>query len=91
MRELHSRFLKQYMILVCINQMASGLFRAMAAIGRDVIVATTFGTFALLIILVLGGFVLSRGDPIIEDSFLFMNADVIQIFIATPSSLALFY
>ncbi|KAM5564596.1 pleiotropic drug resistance protein 1-like [Rosa sericea] len=54
------RFLKQYMLLVCINQMASGLFRSMAAIGRSVIVASTFGTFALLIILVLGGFVLSR-------------------------------
>ncbi|XP_050366567.1 pleiotropic drug resistance protein 1-like [Argentina anserina] len=54
------RFLKQYVLLVCINQMASGLFRSMAAIGRSVIVASTFGTFALLVILVLGGFVLSR-------------------------------
>lgn len=63
----HCRFFKQYLLLVCINQMASGLFRSMAAIGRSVIVASTFGTFALLVILVLGGFVLSRGDSLKED------------------------
>lgn len=54
------RFFKQYLLLVCINQMASGLFRSMAAVGRSVIVASTYGTFTLLVILVLGGFVLSR-------------------------------
>ncbi|KAL5710887.1 transcription factor [Ranunculus cassubicifolius] len=54
------RFFKQYILLVCINQMASGLFRLTAALGRDVIVASTCGSFALVIIMVLGGFVLSR-------------------------------
>ncbi|KAL5184898.1 ABC transporter G family member 39 [Glycine soja] len=42
------------------NFMASSLFRLMAAFGRDVIVANTVGSFALLIVLVLGGFVISR-------------------------------
>lgn len=46
--------------------MASGLFRLIAALGRDVTVASTTGSFALLIIMVLGGFVLSRGDLTIE-------------------------
>lgn len=41
--------------------MASALFRLMAAVGRDVIVANTVGSFALLIVMVLGGFVISRG------------------------------
>ncbi|RXH92025.1 hypothetical protein DVH24_021048 [Malus domestica] len=54
------RFFKQYIVLLCINQMASGLFRLIAALGRDVTVANTTGSFALLIIMVLGGFVLSR-------------------------------
>ncbi|KAL2318113.1 hypothetical protein Fmac_031989 [Flemingia macrophylla] len=54
------RLLKQYLIILCINQMASSLFRLMAALGRDVIVANTVGAFALLLVLVLGGFVISR-------------------------------
>ena len=41
--------------------MASALFRFIAALGRNMIVANTFGSFALLILLVLGGFILSRG------------------------------
>ncbi|KAK7320706.1 hypothetical protein VNO77_30425 [Canavalia gladiata] len=56
------RLLKQYLIILCINQMASALFRLMAAFGRDVIVANTVGSFALLVVLVLGGFVISRDD-----------------------------
>ncbi|GLT60903.1 hypothetical protein SLA2020_336430 [Shorea laevis] len=42
------RFSKQYLLLVCINQMASGLFRSIAALGRDMTVANTFGSFGLL-------------------------------------------
>ncbi|KAK9946083.1 hypothetical protein M0R45_011563 [Rubus argutus] len=54
------RFFKQYLLLLCINQMASGLFRFMGALGRNIIVANTFGSFALLAVLVMGGFILSR-------------------------------
>ena len=49
------------MVLVLINQMASALFRFIAAAGRNMIVANTFGSFMLLAIFALGGFVLSRG------------------------------
>ncbi|KAK7352741.1 hypothetical protein VNO80_18169 [Phaseolus coccineus] len=56
------RFIKQYFLLVCINQMASGLFRFMGAVGRNIIVANTVGSFALLAVMVMGGFVLSRVD-----------------------------
>ncbi|KAK7351408.1 hypothetical protein VNO77_10843 [Canavalia gladiata] len=54
------RFIKQYFLLVCINQMASGLFRFMGAVGRHLIVANTVGSFALLAVMVMGGFILSR-------------------------------
>ncbi|KAG5540558.1 hypothetical protein RHGRI_020690 [Rhododendron griersonianum] len=40
----------------------SELFRLVAALGRNMIVANTFGSFALLAILVLEGFILSRDD-----------------------------
>ncbi|ONK59473.1 uncharacterized protein A4U43_C08F6790 [Asparagus officinalis] len=56
------RLFKQYLLLLVINQMASGLFRFIGAIGRDMVVANTFGSFALLILMVLGGFILSRDD-----------------------------
>ncbi|KAK4274401.1 hypothetical protein QN277_017626 [Acacia crassicarpa] len=56
------RLFKQYFLILCINQMASALFRLMAALGRDVIVANTVGSFALLIVMVLGGFVISRDN-----------------------------
>ncbi|KAH9714823.1 ABC transporter G family member 40 [Citrus sinensis] len=42
--------------------MASALFRLIAATGRNIVVANTFGSFALLLLFVLGGFVLSRED-----------------------------
>ncbi|KAG2700044.1 hypothetical protein I3760_07G215100 [Carya illinoinensis] len=56
------RFFKQFLLLLCINQMASGLFRLIGALGRNMIIANTFGSFALLAVLVMGGFILSRED-----------------------------
>ncbi len=58
------RFLKQFFLILCINQMASGLFRFMAALGRNMIVANSVGSFALLVVQVLGGYVISRGEVI---------------------------
>ncbi|KAI7757882.1 hypothetical protein M8C21_029195 [Ambrosia artemisiifolia] len=57
-----TRFFRQYFLLLVINQVSSALFRAIGAMGRNMIVANTFGSFALLIIIALGGFVLSRDD-----------------------------
>ncbi|KAJ4718242.1 Pleiotropic drug resistance ABC transporter [Melia azedarach] len=56
------RLLKQYLLLLFVNQMSSALFRLIAAAGRNMIVANTFGSFALLLLFALGGFVLSRDD-----------------------------
>ncbi|EOY31406.1 Pleiotropic drug resistance 12 [Theobroma cacao] len=54
------RLLRQYLLLLCLNQMASGLFRLLAAVGRNMIVANTCGSLALLAISAMGGFILSR-------------------------------
>ncbi|KAA3470541.1 pleiotropic drug resistance protein 1-like [Gossypium australe] len=54
------RFFKQYLLLLCLSQMASALFRLMAGVGRNIIVANTCGSFAMLAVLVMGGFVLTR-------------------------------
>ncbi|KAL6334317.1 hypothetical protein AAG906_014718 [Vitis piasezkii] len=54
------RLFRQYLLLLLVNQMASGLFRLIASAGRNMIVANTFGAFALLMFLALGGFILSH-------------------------------
>lgn len=41
--------------------MASGMFRLIASVGRNQIVANTCGSLAVLSLMVLGGFILSRG------------------------------
>lgn len=56
------RFFKQMFLFALMHQMALGLFRFMAGLGRDIVVASTFGSFAILAIIVLGGFVLSRDN-----------------------------
>ncbi|KAK9229253.1 hypothetical protein WN944_022212 [Citrus x changshan-huyou] len=56
------RFFKQYFLLLAVNQMACALFRFIAAMGRNMVVANTFGTVALLVLFALGGFLLSRED-----------------------------
>ncbi|XP_016899743.1 ABC transporter G family member 34-like isoform X5 [Cucumis melo] len=55
-----SRFFKQFLAFFATHQAALSLFRLMAAIGRTLVVASTFGTFALLIVLLLGGFLIDR-------------------------------
>ncbi|XP_042758861.1 pleiotropic drug resistance protein 1 isoform X1 [Lactuca sativa] len=57
-----NRFFRQYFLLLFVNQMSSALFRFIGALGRNMIVANTFGSFALLLVFALGGFVLSRDD-----------------------------
>ncbi|KAF2314320.1 hypothetical protein GH714_025364 [Hevea brasiliensis] len=55
------RLFRQCLVLVIANQMASGLFRSIAAASRNMFVANNFGSFVLLLIFTLSGFVLSRG------------------------------
>ncbi|TYI26744.1 hypothetical protein ES332_A05G133000v1 [Gossypium tomentosum] len=56
------RFLRQFLLLVLISQTAASLFRFIASAARNIIVANTFGTFALLVLFALSGFVLTRED-----------------------------
>lgn len=57
-----SRFFRQLLAFVGIHQMALSLFRFIAAIGRTQVVANTLGTFTLLMVFVLGGFIVARND-----------------------------
>ncbi|KAK7336924.1 hypothetical protein VNO77_17477 [Canavalia gladiata] len=56
------RLFRQYLILVLANQMTSALFRFIAAVGRDLIVALTLGSFVLTILFAMGGFLLSKDN-----------------------------
>ncbi|XP_057789350.1 pleiotropic drug resistance protein 2-like [Salvia miltiorrhiza] len=57
-----SRFFMQFLAFVGIHQMALGLFRFIAALGRTQVVANTLGTFTLLLVFVLGGFIIAKDD-----------------------------
>jgi hypothetical protein len=55
------RFFKQFLAFFAIHQTALSLFRFIAAVGRTEVVANTLGSFTLLLVFVLGGFVVSKG------------------------------
>ncbi|KAL1822523.1 hypothetical protein ACET3Z_009301 [Daucus carota] len=57
-----SRFFMQFLAFFGIHQMALSLFRFIAVVGRTPIVANTLGSFTLLLVFVLGGFVISKND-----------------------------
>ncbi|GFQ02120.1 pleiotropic drug resistance protein 2 [Phtheirospermum japonicum] len=59
------RFFKQLLAFIGVHQMALSLFRFIAAAGRTQVVANTLGTFTLLMVFVLGGFIVAKDD--IED------------------------
>ncbi|KAK4412483.1 ABC transporter G family member 31 [Sesamum alatum] len=54
------RFFRYMFLLFSVHQMALGLFRTMASVARDMIIANTFGSAALLIIFLLGGFIMPK-------------------------------
>jgi len=64
------RFFKQYLILLAVNQMAASLFRFVGGAARNMIVANVFGSFMLLIFMVLGGYILVRGTTLAPPFFL---------------------
>ncbi|KAL5729441.1 ABC transporter G member 32 [Ranunculus cassubicifolius] len=55
-----TRFLRQFLLFFFLHQMSTSLFRLMASLGRNMIIANTFGSFAMLIVMALGGFIISR-------------------------------
>lgn len=54
------RFFRYMFLLFWLHQMAIGLFRTMAVLARDMVIANTFGSAALLIIFLLGGFIIPK-------------------------------
>ena len=60
----HFRFFKQLLAFIGIHQMALGLFRFIAALGRAEVVVNTLGTFTLQMVFVLGGFIVSKSKRI---------------------------
>ncbi|KAI3816188.1 hypothetical protein L1987_15879 [Smallanthus sonchifolius] len=56
------RFFKQLLAYICVHQMALCLFRFLASIGRMQVIASAFGTFTLLIVFLLGGFIIAKDD-----------------------------
>ncbi|KAL3338255.1 hypothetical protein AABB24_030415 [Solanum stoloniferum] len=57
-----SRFFRQFLVFFALHQMTLSLIRFIAAIGRTLVVANTIGTFTLLIVFVLGGFIVAKDD-----------------------------
>lgn len=55
-------FFRYFLLLFLMHQMGIGLFRTIGALGREMVISNTFGSFALLVFLVLGGFVLSKDN-----------------------------
>ncbi|CAH1419416.1 unnamed protein product [Lactuca virosa] len=54
------RFFRYVFVLFSMHQMALGLFRTLAAVARNVIIANTFGSAALLVVFLLGGFIMPK-------------------------------
>ncbi|KAG6540832.1 hypothetical protein Mapa_017810 [Marchantia paleacea] len=54
------RFFRYFLILMVVHQMALGLFRLIGSLGRTMVIANTFGSFTLLVVFLLGGFVLDK-------------------------------
>ncbi|WVZ69760.1 hypothetical protein U9M48_018495 [Paspalum notatum var. saurae] len=55
-----SRFFKQYLLFLAINQMSAAMFRCIGAVARNMTVTNVFASFTLLVVMVLGGFILVR-------------------------------
>lgn len=56
------RFSRQFLLYFFLHQMSIALFRVIGSLGRHMIVANTFGSFAMLVVMALGGYIISRGN-----------------------------
>ncbi|GMH30162.1 hypothetical protein Nepgr_032005 [Nepenthes gracilis] len=57
-----SRFFRQFLVYFGIHQMALSFFRFAGALGRILVVANSICFFILLLFIVLGGFIIAKGD-----------------------------
>jgi hypothetical protein len=48
------------------SQMAGALFRMIAGFARNMVISNTFGTVSILVPVVLGGFLLTRGKKMYD-------------------------
>eukprot|EP00257_Ricinus_communis_P025077 XP_025012491.1 ABC transporter G family member 32 [Ricinus communis] len=55
-----TRFFRQFLLYFSLHQMSISLFRVIGSLGRHMIVANTFGSFAMLVVMALGGYIISR-------------------------------
>ena len=58
----HFRFFKQLLVVFLIQQTAAGIFRLIAGVCRTMIIANTGGALTLLLVFLLGGFILPKGQ-----------------------------
>ncbi|PUZ59878.1 hypothetical protein GQ55_4G078800 [Panicum hallii var. hallii] len=78
------RLFKQYLLFLAANQMSASLFRFIAGAARNMIVAYVFGSFAILVVMLLGGFVISRAygpsyPSVSEETLKEKNANLIGV------------
>ncbi|XP_057977096.1 ABC transporter G family member 42-like isoform X2 [Malania oleifera] len=57
-----NRFFKQLLLIFLIQQMACGILRLIAGVCRTMIVAHTGGALSLLLLFLLGGFIIPKGE-----------------------------
>ncbi|KAJ8750443.1 hypothetical protein K2173_015582 [Erythroxylum novogranatense] len=55
-----TRFFRQFLLYFSLHQMSIALFRVIGSLGRNMIVSNTFGSFAMLVVMALGGYIISR-------------------------------
>ncbi|KAF2323469.1 hypothetical protein GH714_035626 [Hevea brasiliensis] len=60
--EFAERFFKHLLLVFLTQQMAAGLFRLIAGVCRTMIIANTGGVLILLLIFLLGGFIIPKGQ-----------------------------
>ncbi|XP_047147104.1 pleiotropic drug resistance protein 1-like [Vigna umbellata] len=56
------RLFRQFLLLLVVSQMASSLFRFIGAVGRELTVGFTIGSYVLSILIAMSGFVLSKDN-----------------------------
>jgi hypothetical protein len=56
----HFGFFSYWLLLFLVHSMATLLFRLIGALGRSMVMANTFGSFALMVVFLLGGFILAK-------------------------------
>jgi len=69
------RFFQQFLVLFAMHQMSTSLYRLIASIGRTQVMVNMLGIQALIAILILGGFVISKGKI---TAIKFLNSITVQ-------------